>query len=65
MPAESIARAEGARLATAKDELLLAGTARMAAVSAMSRLPAASVRTAVGAEAEVATVVCVPLGLKR
>jgi hypothetical protein len=46
--------------------LLLAGTARMEAASAMSRLPAASVRTAEGATAGLETVVRAPVArLKR
>ena len=62
MPAESIASAEGARLATVKAALLaLAGVARIAAVSAMSRLPAASVAMAEGLTAADDTVVVTPL----
>jgi hypothetical protein len=50
--------AEGVRVATVKDALLgLAGTARTDAVSAISRLPAASVAIPNGFAAEEDTVV--------
>ena len=55
-----MASAAGVTPATVKDALLLlAGTARMSALSAMSRLPAASLKAALGATAGVVTVLAV------
>jgi hypothetical protein len=67
LPAESIAKADGAMFATAKDALFaLAGIARICAVSAINKLPAASIAMAEGFTAVEVTGVEIPLcKLKR
>jgi hypothetical protein len=62
LPAESIAKPEGLTCDTTNDALfVLAGTARICAVSAMSKFPAASVTVADGLTAVEETVVVTPL----